>query len=284
MAAVSPPAVNPEQLDGMALLEDVAAQHGGNVLGARARSAVSLLQLQLTASHFQAPEGVQSKADADAQVEAAAELAGGTASSSTPSQPNTPLATPKQCAALPAAPPVAAATQPLAAAFGASFAAAFAGAGLVPADERSSAGGAGMQAQQGRSTQPEVLAVTGGSRMVTFDIPTAAATPEQPADTFSPLSGAAEAAAAAVNVSPDKIKQSNSRGPVPAAAKKPAAPPTAPQSEAGAKARAQQAVGKAAGVGPKGLAASKADHEPAAQQPGKTTGASVTVGRVCFPA
>ncbi|WIA28115.1 hypothetical protein OEZ86_010692 [Tetradesmus obliquus] len=44
------------KLDGMALLEDVAAQHGGNVLGARARSAVSLLQLQLTASHFQAPE------------------------------------------------------------------------------------------------------------------------------------------------------------------------------------------------------------------------------------
>jgi hypothetical protein len=79
-----------------------------------------------------------------------------------------------------------------------------------------------------------------------------------------------------------KAKLSKSNDPAPAA-KKPAAPPSAPHSQAGAKARTQRLVGKAAGVPPKGLTPSKAEQEPATQA-ARTAGASVTVGRVCFPA
>jgi hypothetical protein len=147
---------------------------------------------------------------------------------------------------------------------------------------RGSEGGVRMQAKERRSTQPEApAAATGGSRMVTFDLPPAAAqTPAQPSTDASSVSTSSSSAAAtaAAKVSSDKGKQSSSNSPT---AKKPSVPPTAPHSTAAAKQRTQRAVGKVAGLSPRGLVPSKENQE-AQQQAAKA--ASVTVGRVCFPA
>jgi hypothetical protein len=276
-----------QQLDGMALLEQVAAQHCGNVLGLRTSTAVSLLQSQLSASHFQAAEGAQNEAAAEAAAAEVSEAAEEAVSSGTPSQPETPMrgAAQHMGEAAQAAKAAAAAAQPSAAAFAASFAAAFAIA-EPPMQEagRGFEGGVGMRARERRSTQPEAPAATGGSRMVTFDLPPAGAQPPaQPSAEGSSLSASADEAAGG-GVSSIKVKQSSSSSPATmtaAAAKKASVSAPAPHSTAAAKPRALRLVGKAAGLSPKGLV--PGNTEQATQQQAAQA-ASVTVGRVCFPA
>jgi hypothetical protein len=118
-------------------------------------------------------------------------------------------------AAAQAATTAAAVTQPSAAAFAASFAAVFALAEPTvqeAAHARGSQGDVGMHAKERRFTQPEApqaAAATGGSRMVTFDLPSAAQPPAQPsADTVGVSASAGEAAGGSVSSS--KAKQSSS--------------------------------------------------------------------------
>jgi hypothetical protein len=271
----------------MALLEGVAAQHCGNALGMRAHAAVTLLQSQLSASQFQAVEGTGRDAAANAEVEAA-EGTSAASSSSTPPQPETPVArkaAPADDVAAAAAAPVAEVALPSAAAFAASFAAAFAGAEPVQqAQLKGSDVAAVLQAKERRSTKPEATAGTccGSScRMVTFDIPTAAGTPQELSTEASTTSVAITKEAAAASVNADKAAQSSNKNTA-VAAKKPAAPTPAPHSQAAGKLRAQRAVAKQAGVSPRGLKPGKP--EQAAQQQAKAAGMGVTVGRVSFPA